>query len=235
MDLKKCPNCGAQVAPSAVKCEYCGSVVSDAPDMSWYRVDRQMPPADPEHPGRSIYVILLDLSDGITFFSKKTKQDVKWYEFKLVPPQSPKSLISAYYDFDKKKWCNDRYGHRLEGYKYSVLLAPTHWMYIPSIASSAWIAIADRMPPVQIDGEWIPEAQRTNSSSEFVLVCDKSRDFMSSVVIGQYWSSTDKWECPELDNNIPANKQFTVEEIHISQKITPPTHWMPVPQVGPVE
>lgn len=74
MSLANCPNCGAPLTPNLNTCSYCGSVISDAPDMSWTRVDRQLPPADPDHPGRSVYVITLRLGDGLTFVSKKEKK-----------------------------------------------------------------------------------------------------------------------------------------------------------------
>jgi hypothetical protein len=234
MVAEKCPNCGAGIAPSTAKCEYCGTAFSDAPDTTWTRVDHHLPPPDPAHPGRSIYVIILDLADGLTFINKKTKEVMRWWDFELSIG-NPYFLISAYYDFNTKKWHNDTYSKRLDGYKYSSLNNPTHWMHIPSIASSAWVAVADRMPPALPPSDYEIKSGNLINRSFKTLLCDKSVDFDASVIIGQYVGLEDVWDCSELDFNLPKNAQQTTEQILAFQRITRPTHWMPYPCDGPIE
>ena len=218
MTFEKCPNCGAQVAPSAVKCEYCGSVVSDAPDMSWCRVDRQLPPADPEHPGRSIYVITLKLADGVIWTNKKGQSFNMYqdrFDLAFINEKTrggmPYFLISAYYDFITKKWTNELLGPRHEE------IHPTHWMAIPSKSSSAWIAATDHLPPVE------PSIGATIN----VLVCDQAGNFPASVTVGHAIPSPYlMWMCYGLTNPTRGN----VHNYDISV-----THWMPYPPIGPRE
>lgn len=207
--MTKCPNCGAPLAPNISKCSYCGSVISDAPDMSWTRVDRQLPPADPDHPGRSVYVITLRLGDGLTFVSKKEKKTYYWYDFQ------PRFLISAYYDFNTEEWANELLGPRHEE------IIPTHWMPIPPKSSSAWIAASDRLPPPK------PEKDGTAWGSIEVLVCDQAGNFPASVTIGNSIRIPFvHWKCYGL-SNVNTN-DINCYEISA-------THWMLRPAVGPKE
>ena len=214
MTSEKCPNCGAGIAPSAARCEYCGTAFTDAPDMTWTRVDRHLPPPDPAHPGRSVYVITLDLGDGLTFVSKKDKITHYWYDFR------PQFLISAYYDFNTKKWNNELLGKRHRE------ITPTHWMTIPPKSSSAWIAAADRLP--QSDPADKATSYMAAMSIE-VLVCDQNGDFPASVTIATCLPPPPlhpMWECYGL-LNIDTND---VKAYDVSV-----THWMLRPPIGPKE
>ena len=234
MIAEKCPNCGAGIAPTAAVCEYCGTAFTDVQDMTWTRIDRHLPPPDPTHPGRSIYVLILAMPDGLTFINKKTKEVMRWWDFS-ISIDNLYFLVSAYYDFNTKKWHNDTYSKRLDGFEYSSLNDPTHWMNIPSIASSSWIPVSDHMPPdAPISDYEIKSGTRINNSIK-VLVSDKGGDFAASVIVARYVGSENAWDCDNLDLNLPKNTKQTVEQILAFQRISNPTHWMAYPPDGPKE
>lgn len=211
MVAEKCPNCGAGIAPSAAKCEYCGTAFSDAPDLTWTRVDRHLPPPDPAHPGRSVYVITVWLPDGVSFIGKKDKKIHYFYD--ILQP----CLISAYYDFNSKTWSNDLLGDRCRNMKDN---PPTHWMSIPPKRSSAWIAAADRMPPPDTSIYW----------SIDILVCDQSGNFPASVIVasGEFPYNIRRWMSKGLLDG--PKDEDGLQDMFVSA-----THWMPYPSAGPKE
>jgi hypothetical protein len=139
---------------------------------------------------------------------KKDKITYYWYDF------LPQFLISAYYDFNTKKWSNELLGKR------HTEINPTHWMAIPAKSSSAWIAAADKLPPNDSNIDYMTIE---------VLVCDQSSNFPASVVIARCSPPPPGlpiWRCYGLLNT-------AIDDLN-SNDISA-THWMLRPAVGPKE
>jgi hypothetical protein len=198
-----CPHCGGPIVSNSPTCEYCGSSVSDTA-MIWKRVDHGFPPKDPQNSNRSIPVITLDLSDGISFKDKRNGNII--YRYDLYEPM----LISAYYDFIKKKWSNDLLGERSDEIKAS------HWMFIPQTTSPAWIPVDKHLPPPDHD----------KSLSKEMLICDQSYNFNQSVITANWGLSLHIWCCYSFTN-------FTTDDPFDTYTV-PATHWMERP-AGPTE
>jgi hypothetical protein len=167
--------------------------------MIWQRLDHKFPPTDPQNSSRSIPVLTLDLSDGLTFKDKRNGNILNRYDF--YEPM----LISAYYDFNKKTWSNDILGKR------SGEINATHWMFIPPVTSSIWIQIDKYLPPPEDN---IPKIRQ-------VLICDQRYNHGQSVVSAEWASNSRVWCCFSLTNDHPDNI--------LDAYVVPATHWIPYP------
>ena len=200
-----CPHCGGPIVTYSPICEYCGSAISDTP-MIWQRIDHKLPPVDPQNPGRSILVITVNLSDGISFTDKRNGNIINWYDF--IDPL----LISAYYNFTTKIWSNDLLGKR------SGEIKATHWMYIPPISSPLWISVDKSFPEPSDAGKVI---------SIPAVICDQNNKFTQSIITAEWGFDTHSWSCVWLQNANPVEDSY-------ESMIVVATHWMARP-AGPTE
>jgi hypothetical protein len=117
----------------------------------------------------------------------------------------------------------DLLGKRLEK------IEATHWMHIPSISSSSWISIDDKLPP---ENEAAKEYTAGGTKYVDVLVCDKAHDFMPSVINASLFTmppSTPHWTSDFLDMTSDiSNREYSMEELLARHRVRV-THWMPRP------